>query len=234
MIVLALDAATDRLSLAAAGPGFAEPVERHVVGARGHARALIPLAVELLDAAGLGPSSVGRVVLADGPGSFTGLRVATAFAKALVRAGGASLVTVPSLMGRARRAAAGPGLVLATASALRGEVYAGWYRIGPAGGVTVERAATAMSFDRIVEGPPPDLVAGDGPEALLQDLGRRWQVPVATRDEAHADARSLLELDAAGATRVVADPASWEPVYGRPAEAQARWEREHGRPLAHP
>jgi hypothetical protein len=25
--------------------------------------------------------------------------------------------------------------------------------------------------------------------------------------------------------------AEWEPVYGRPAEAQARWEKAHGRPL---
>ncbi len=27
---------------------------------------------------------------------------------------------------------------------------------------------------------------------------------------------------------------AWEPVYGRPAEAQAQWERTHGRPLADP
>jgi len=27
------------------------------------------------------------------------------------------------------------------------------------------------------------------------------------------------------------DLATWEPSYGRVAEAQARWEREHGRPL---
>ena len=30
----------------------------------------------------------------------------------------------------------------------------------------------------------------------------------------------------------VADVAGWEPVYGRPAEAQAQWERTHGRPLS--
>jgi hypothetical protein len=30
----------------------------------------------------------------------------------------------------------------------------------------------------------------------------------------------------------VADLASWEPSYGRLAEAQVKWEAEHGRPLA--
>ena len=33
-----------------------------------------------------------------------------------------------------------------------------------------------------------------------------------------------------GAVRV--EPVEgWQPVYGRPAEAQARWETAHGRPL---
>ena len=31
-----------------------------------------------------------------------------------------------------------------------------------------------------------------------------------------------------------ADPLGYEPVYGRLAEAQARWERAHGRPLPDP
>ena len=32
----------------------------------------------------------------------------------------------------------------------------------------------------------------------------------------------------------LADAAVAEPEYGRPAEAQARWEARHGRPLSHP
>jgi hypothetical protein len=42
----------------------------------------------------------------------------------------------------------------------------------------------------------------------------------------------LLELAALeGALHDVPDAALWEPAYGRPAEAQAKWEREHGRRL---
>jgi hypothetical protein len=36
--------------------------------------------------------------------------------------------------------------------------------------------------------------------------------------------------ESGGATQV--DPVEgWQPQYGRPAEAQARWEMAHGRPL---
>jgi gamma-glutamyltranspeptidase len=45
-------------------------------------------------------------------------------------------------------------------------------------------------------------------------------------------ARCLIDLVGrkGGAVRVE-DAGSWEPVYGRPAEAQARWEMTHGSPL---
>ncbi|MBA2626768.1 MAG: hypothetical protein H0U85_02070, partial [Gemmatimonadales bacterium] len=34
-----------------------------------------------------------------------------------------------------------------------------------------------------------------------------------------------------GGTRLISDVHAWEPVYGRPAEAQAKWELAHGRSL---
>src|SRR5439155_22498513 len=40
---------------------------------------------------------------------------------------------------------------------------------------------------------------------------------------------ALLEREGSG--RTIGDPATAEPGYGRPAEAQARWEARHGRPL---
>src|SRR6266700_60929 len=48
-------------------------------------------------------------------------------------------------------------------------------------------------------------------------------------------AASLLLLAArVGAARELPDPLAAEPVYGRPAEAQAKWEARHGRPLPDP
>lgn len=235
MITLALDAATDHLTVAVGRAGGGE-WEAHLPGARRHARDLVPVIDRLLAGAGTTPAGIGQIVLADGPGSFTGLRVATAVAKALVRAGGVTLRVTPSLLGRAWRASGGsPGLVLACAPALRGEVYAGWYRITAADTVVVERAASALRPEALRAGAPPDLIAGDAPEALLDALGRAWAVPVHTREAARPDARALLHLASVpGGTTVVEAAEAWEPVYGRPAEAQARWEQTHGRPLPDP
>jgi len=235
VISLALDLATDRLTVAAQAPGGA-PAERHLAGARRHAGALVPLLAEVLAEVGTDVTAVGRVVLADGPGSFTGLRVAAALAKGLVRAGAASLAVTPSLLGRALVGSGdGPGLVLAAASALRGEVYAGWYRFGAGGEVAVVREAVALDYEAVRAGPCPDRIVGDGPDGFLEALGRHWGAGVVSRDGSLADARRILELDSRpGGTREVADAASWEPTYGRPAEAQARWERDHGRPLPDP
>jgi len=232
LIRLALDLATDRLSVAAQDPA-GRVVERHLVGARGHARALVPLVDDALAELGRSVADVGRVILADGPGSFTGLRVAAALAKGLARAGGATVATTPSLLGRALRVVGPPGgLVLAATSALRGEVYAGWYRFGPGDAVAQVLPARAMTWEQVSAGPTPDLVAGDGPDGFLEALGRHWGVPVVVREGAHASATTLLALDGRpGGTLEIPDPASWEPTYGRPAEAQAKWERDHGRPL---
>lgn len=231
MTIVAVDLATDRMSVAALGAAGLE-VERHLVGARSHARSLVPLLDEVLAEAGESVATVARILVADGPGSFTGLRVAAALAKGLARAGGVTVATVPSLLGRAARVASpGGGLVLCATSALRGEVYAGWYRFSPTRVETVH-AAQAAAWDAVRAGPRPELVAGDGPDGFLESLGRHWDVPVVVREGAHADARSLLALDRrVGGMAEIADPASWEPTYGRPAEAQAKWEREHGRPL---
>jgi hypothetical protein len=45
-------------------------------------------------------------------------------------------------------------------------------------------------------------------------------------------AKALIDLVGVHrGARQVADVQGWEPDYGRPAEAQARWEIAHGRPL---
>lgn len=48
---------------------------------RGHAERLAPMVNELLSKAGVTPNQIDRIAVCSGPGSFTGLRVALAFAK---------------------------------------------------------------------------------------------------------------------------------------------------------
>ncbi|MEP1230251.1 MAG: tRNA (adenosine(37)-N6)-threonylcarbamoyltransferase complex dimerization subunit type 1 TsaB [Litorimonas sp.] len=48
---------------------------------RGHAEALAPMVQDVLDMAKLSPKDIDKIAVCTGPGSFTGLRVALAFAK---------------------------------------------------------------------------------------------------------------------------------------------------------
>jgi tRNA threonylcarbamoyladenosine biosynthesis protein TsaB len=191
------------------------------VAMRGREReALMPAVAELLDECGVAPGLVGRVICGAGPGAFTSLRIAGGIAKGIALANAIALVPVSSLaLLVASQRTLVPGLFLAVVDAMRGEQYAQPYLI--ASDLTVSEAG------------PLTLV----PTAQVSD--------VATRLEAHAvgpgqPGASAVDPHARGAVSITklidatdpADLARWEPAYGRLAEAQVKWEAEHGRPLA--
>jgi tRNA threonylcarbamoyladenosine biosynthesis protein TsaB len=235
MISLALDTTTDRLTLALARLG--EPVlERKLDGARRHAAALLPLIEALLHQAGIGFGEVERIAMADGPGGFTGIRVAAALVKALARARpGLEVWSASTLMVRAA-AVAPPGgaRVLVATSALRGELYAAVYRMALPISVRTEMApviATVESLHRI----GPDLIVADAPDRLVERLADQYAVPLVRGGASLPQAIRLLTLlDAEGGAVRIEKLDDWEPNYGRPAEAQARWEAAHGRALSDP
>ena len=62
-----------------------------------------------------------------------------------------------------------------------------------------------------------------------------YHVAMIAPPEGAPRATALIALaDMEGGAGEVPDPSGWEPFYGRPAEAQARWEIAHGRPLPDP
>jgi tRNA threonylcarbamoyl adenosine modification protein YeaZ len=230
-MLLAIDTATDQASVAL-GVGDAEPLEENVEGARRHAAALLPMIQSLLHRAGATLDHVSGIVLSDGPGSFTGLRVGASVAKALVHARGLPLWIAPSLMVRAAGVPAGGEVVLAVASALRGEVYAGAYRFLP-DRIHTELIPSVRRPEDLTSGAlKPEVVVGDAPADILAALESWLGRPVIGPPAGSPHAARLLELvGRAGGARRVEEAAAWEPVYGRPAEAQARWEIAHGRSL---
>jgi tRNA threonylcarbamoyladenosine biosynthesis protein TsaB len=164
MIVLGMDTATPETAVGVTGAG--EPVElRHTpaTGERpGHAAQLLPLANEALRRARVTWRDVERIGVGVGPGTFTGLRIGVATARALAQALGVDVVAVSSLHALAAPAAAEhDGPVLAVLDARRGEAFvAAWRgakRLLAAAAMRPERLADAVSVHR-----GPWLAVGDG------------------------------------------------------------------------
>ena len=225
---LAIDTATDIASVAV------RTVARSARGARQHASRIVPLVAEVLAHARLSVRDLAGVIVGDGPGSFTGLRIGWAVAKGLVQERQLPLIAIPSLLAAAH--AAGVETVAACYDALRGQVFGGMYAFADGRVRTLVAPDVCTVGDLATKAPQaPVLAVGDGAEryrdAIVAWTGRE---PVGL-DALPPLAASLLALFAYdGARRGIADPTIAEPVYGRPAEAQVKWEARHGRALPHP
>lgn len=231
---LALDTSGDTASVAVGLAGSSPRAEASLQGARQHASALLPLIEKVMAEAGVaGVSALTGVLLTDGPGSFTGLRVSASVAKAMVLTRGLQIRTAPSLLVVAAGALPRPaGPILVVIDALRGELYAAMYEF-KGGGVTTHLAPTvATPADLIALARPfaPKAVTGFAPEPVLTQLHAALEAGRLSPPPAGAPVLLAL-LATGGALHSVEDPRHWEPAYGRPAEAQRKWEEKHGRPL---
>src|SRR6266571_776069 len=205
---LAIDTATDVASVAI---GTAEQTlaARALSGARQHAAQILPLIQQVLAAARTRLDDVGEIVVGDGPGSFTGVRIGWAAAKGLAHERELPVVALPSLLGTAH-AAARANAVPDGASVVAPDVF------------TIATLATATTVT-------PVLAAGDGAERYRDEIVRWIGRPPVAPETLPPIAGSLLAL-----APLAGYAATGEPTYGRPAAAQVKWEASHGRPLPHP
>ncbi|MCU0313151.1 MAG: tRNA (adenosine(37)-N6)-threonylcarbamoyltransferase complex dimerization subunit type 1 TsaB, partial [Solirubrobacteraceae bacterium] len=178
-LVLAFDTATPATVVAARrgdGP-VAERADLPEPGARpAHAPRLLALCEEALAACAATWADVTRLGAGTGPGTFTGLRIGVATARALAQATGAPLAGVPTLEGLARGAAgAHPGhAVLAVLDARRGEAFAAAWDAGGEPVATVVACAPAALAELLPAGGAPRLAVGDGAlrwRAELEEAG---------------------------------------------------------------
>jgi tRNA threonylcarbamoyladenosine biosynthesis protein TsaB len=128
MIVLALDTAQNACSVAVLDgdrvlASSSQPMQR------GHQERLAPMTAEVMQAAGVGFERLDRIGVTVGPGSFTGLRVGLAFAKAMALALDIPCVGVGTLEALA---AAEMGLVVAAIDAKRDQIYLQIFQDGQA------------------------------------------------------------------------------------------------------
>jgi tRNA threonylcarbamoyladenosine biosynthesis protein TsaB len=184
----------------------------------GRGEKLMPALAECLAEARVTGDTIARIVCGAGPGSFTSLRVAGSVAKGLAVGYGVDLYTVSSLLliVAGARQRLGSGDYVAVLDAMRGEFFAAPVVVG--------------KNEEVLQTGPVALVTADELSAMERTAGARVAGPgqhIDLRPHARGVAKVLQSILDEGS----ADLASWEPDYGRLAEAQVRWEAEHGRPL---
>lgn len=217
--LLALDTSTPVGSVAVgrAGRVLAEVVIG--VGVR-HAEALLPALDFALGRAGVRLDELSGIVVAGGPGSFTGVRIAGAAAKGLARALDLPLYSYSGLLVLAAGVAAAEGPVCALFDARREEVYAAIYEFSTgAPRMLLEPAARPLEEVLAAAGSPAPLYVGDGAlkhRSRLEAAGAK----VAPVHLAYPRAASLLWLAEVDPSGRVETPAAWEPAYLRPSGAE--------------
>jgi tRNA threonylcarbamoyladenosine biosynthesis protein TsaB len=179
-------------------------------GRTGRDENFMPMVAAALTDAGIDSSEIDRVVCGEGPGSFTSLRIAASIAKGIAVGTGCPLFSVSSLL--LIVADRSEGRYVATLAAMRGEHFA--------------LLAEVTAPGRIDAGDPV-IVPESAIEAYASDRHARH---IDERPHARA-VRTILPSIIASGER---DIDSWEPTYGRLAEAQVKWEAAHGRALPTP
>jgi tRNA threonylcarbamoyladenosine biosynthesis protein TsaB len=203
-LILAIDASTQTGTVAVFSP--AGVLAERAVAMRGETEErLMPAVIDALAAAAVAPASLAAIVCGAGPGSFTSLRIAASIAKGIAIVRRTPLYAVSSF--ELAAVEAGVGRWLLVMDAMRGEAF-----------------AAAYEWDGARLRVPADVPARL-PRDDAADLADSHGLTVR---EANPHARAAAPLWRHIAAGDPVDLATWEPEYGRLAEAQVRWEAEHG------
>jgi len=217
--------------------GEAVRAERRFTAARQHARCLVPSLDDVFREAGWRPGGpLDFIAVSEGPGSYTGLRVGAACAKALGYAVGCPLVGVNSLdvlaqnlldvdLDTSVREAA---TVCVAVDAKRGEAYTAVYE-RRAGEMARIREPALVPIASLVEDlPRPVWLIGDAARACPAAGSEGVHVGGEAYGIGRAAVVARLGLEAYRRGRRE-EPAAFAPVYMRRPEAEERRLKAEGR-----
>ena len=214
MLVLALDASTYSGSVAVIQNGSV--LGEATVAMRGeHEERLMPAVTELLPKHSIAVDRLDAVACGAGPGSFTSLRIAGSIAKGLCAARQIPLMVAPStLLVVAAAPSLPPGNYVVALDAMRGDFF--WQDVNlDLNGSMAPGTSSRTSRAEL--------------ERHAQSRAARIIGPVEVSPHS-PHARGFARLIELGLANTV-EMTTWEPNYGRKAEAQVRWEAATGREL---
>ena len=232
---LAIEAATEHVSVAVLDAAGVPLAVHDETLAHAHTRRLTPIVQAMLAEAGIAATDLGWIASDLGPGSFTGVRVGLATARALALVSGARLLGASSLAALAHAAGGRKQLLVPLVGAGRRDLYAGFFRTDTRGRVRLVAAPRVDTPDVLLE-------ATAEVHALLPDHVVRFVGPGAGRERERLEARhpgstadgfrhgGLSALDVAACVLRDEGPGAglpapgreMEPVYVRPAQAEEK------------
>lgn len=195
---------------------------------RNHSERLMPAIDELMEEVTWQPEELDRVAVAEGPGSYTGLRIGATIAKTLAWTMQKELVAVSSLKVLAANRVSS-SLIVPLFDARRGNIYTGLYRYEE-GNLKQVEPDTHMSSEKWARhlanmNEPVELI-GQDVEKHVQTFQEilRDQVQVAPQKD-HLPKASVLGWLAAEEQPI--DVHTFIPNYLKLAEAEEKWRETH-------
>jgi tRNA threonylcarbamoyladenosine biosynthesis protein TsaB len=225
MRILAIDTALSACAACVMDAGAAEPAAfETIVMERGHAEALLPLLDRVVSKVEGGFSGLSRVAVTVGPGSYTGLRVGIAAARAIGLAAHVPVVGVTTLSALLASLVADENrrVLAAAIDARHGQVY--FQSIAPGGqSIVAPTLVRARDAARLM-GSGPAVLVGSGAAAVAAEM--------AGSDIIVQDTKPFPDVLWVARLGLVADPAQAlpKPLYLRGPDAkpqeQARLPRQ--------
>lgn len=217
MKVLAFDSSSRALSVAIL-EGQQLLAETTLNIKQNHSVSLMPTIDFLMQSINWQPNDLERIVVAEGPGSYTGLRMAVATAKTLAYTLGIELVGVSSLL--ALTDLPFEGVVIPLIDARRNHAYVGFYDKGRA--VQPDRYQAFEEILELAKGLGQVCFVGEVSAFAQQIVENLPQAKVCpTLPSAHLIGKLSQEQVA------VADVHSFVPNYLKRVEAEENWLKDH-------
>lgn len=194
-----------------------------------HSEKLLPAIDMLCRFAGVSATDLEAIAVSTGPGSFTGLRIGLATAKALSYANSLPLIGVPTLQGLAYNFAGSDQLIVPVLDAQKGNVYAAFYRFEREQLqeiVPVTIMSVSELYSKLEASSEATILLGEATGIVVAERENIDKVVVADNHllmpRAASVAQAAFQMVSKGLT---SDAMTLVPIYVRRAEAEVLWEQ---------
>ncbi|WNS80388.1 tRNA (adenosine(37)-N6)-threonylcarbamoyltransferase complex dimerization subunit type 1 TsaB [Domibacillus sp. DTU_2020_1001157_1_SI_ALB_TIR_016] len=223
MKTLAIDTSTYTLSIGLAD-GDVILAEQVTNVKKNHSIRVMPAIQTLMNEADIKPEDLEKIIVTNGPGSYTGVRIGVTIAKTLAWTLNIPLAAVSGLASLAASAPVVDGLVCPVFDARRGRIFTGLYRLsnGAVQPVLEDRNVSVAEWctELLLQKEPVLFVGQESKiheKVIAEQMGE--QAVFAGRAVPYTRPAALLALGAA----VESNPTEVVPNYARLAEAEAKW-----------